>query len=167
MVGLFVTSLILRDCTVMKLSLVTVLVFFAGVLLAGCSTNKPGDNTTSSLAPIFEGESVRVYVDGRDKGVTPMTLHVSRSRGEYDVKLRKGKVLVRQFDVALEGSSTSSPERQAIYMDLENNNSVMGIQTFDLNDLESPNDTLYYIPYYASALSIDDVKYGLTLIISN
>ncbi len=52
-------------------------------------------------------------------------------------------------------------------MDLENNNSVMGIQTFDLNDLESPNDTLYYIPYYASALSIDDVKYGLTLIISN
>jgi len=52
-------------------------------------------------------------------------------------------------------------------MDLENDKGAMGFKTFGLEDLESSNDTLYYIPYYPTTLSIDDVKYGLTLVITD
>lgn len=162
-----VTSLTSRDGIIMKINLVAALVLFAGILVVGCSTNKPIDNTSSELSPLYEGESVRVYVGGRDKGVTPMTLHVSRTRGEYDVKLHRGREIVRQYEIALEHSYNASPERQAIFMDLENDNGVMGIKTFGLDDLESDNDTLFYVPYYDANISIDDAKFGLTLVITN
>ncbi len=155
------------DGRTMKGTLFVVLTLFAGAFILGCQSNKPINNTSSGLSPLYEGESVRVYVGGRDKGVTPMTLHVSRTRGEYDVKLRRGREVVRQYEIALENSYNASPERQAIFMDLENDNGVMGIKTFGLDDLESQNDTLYYVPYYDANLSIDDAKYGLTLVVTN
>lgn len=148
----------------MKKSALLLLPLVLIFIVAGCtSTNETG----KQLSPLFEGESVRVYVGGRSKGVTPMTLHVSRVRGEYEVSLRKGKEEVRRFEIGLESSSNASPERNAVYMDLDNNTSVMGIKTFEMDDLESSNDTLFYIPYYPSTLSIDDAKFGLTLIISD
>lgn len=151
----------------MKGTLFSVLILFSGTLFVGCQSNKPIENTGTALSPLYEGESVRVLVGGRNKGMTPMTLHVSRSRGEYDVKLQRGKEVVRQYEIALENSFNASPERQAIFMDLENDNGVMGIKTFSLDDLESSNDTLYFIPYYQANVSIDDAKYGLTLVVTD
>ena len=96
-----------------------------------------------------------------------MTLHVSRSRAEYEVSLKRGNELVRQYEVAIENASNSSPERQAVFMDLEDDRGVMGMKTLSIDDLESRDDTLYYIPYYPTNISIDDTDYGLTLIITN
>ncbi len=152
----------------MKKQLIITFSLFFIILIAGCASSNPdAEGEQKELASVFDGETVRVYVEGRDKGYTPMTLRISRSRGEYDVKLKKGKELVRQYEVAIESSINRSPERQAISLNLANDNAVMGLTTFGLEDLESSNDTLYYVPYYSSAISIDDIKYGLILVISD
>ncbi|MEM8483923.1 MAG: hypothetical protein AAF564_00155 [Bacteroidota bacterium] len=147
-------------------------IFYAGLILltsvavAGCATSQT-DGTGKTLSSLYEGESVQVFVEGRDKGFTPMTLRVRRSLGEYEVALKKGKSIVRQFEIGIESSSNRSPERQAVFMDLERDQSVVGLRTFGIEDLDSQNDTLYYIPHYNADLSIDDVRYGLTLIITD
>ena len=153
----------------MKTNLIFSIALFFAVFAAGCASNKPADGTGAEekvLASIFEGESVQVFVEGRDQGFTPMTLRVRRSLGEYNIALKKGKEVVRKFELGLESNTTSSPERQAIYMDLQNDNSVMGLKTFNIHDLESRNDTLFFIPNYNANFSIDDVQYGLTLLVT-
>ena len=149
----------------MKKSIIYTLSLCSLALTFGCASLKTGEE--KGLDSMFEGESVQVFVGGRDRGFTPMTLRVRRSLGEYAISLKKGKELVRKFEVAMEGSVNSSPERHAVFMDLENDQAVMGLRTFGLEDLESRNDTLYYIPFYSADLSIDDVKYGLTLIVTD
>lgn len=151
----------------MKKSVFLSLTLFAIALTVGCASNNTPGVEGEGLAVGFAGEPVQVFVGGRDRGFTPMTLRVRKSLGEYSVVLKKGKELVREFEVALESSTNRSPERQAEFMDLENDTGVMGLKTFGIEDLESRNDTLYYIPHYNADLSIDDVKYGLTLIITN
>ena len=131
--------------------------------LAGCATNK-GASTDGEHA--FQAEIVQVLVEGRDRGVTPMTLRVSRSRGEYDVQLVKGREVVRVFEVG-HGGRQRSPEQHALDMDLESDRGAMGFRTLGIDDLETMNDTLYIIPYTAETLAIDDTKYGLTLLISH
>lgn len=134
------------------------------VLVAGCASNKPEEGASVSR---FTGEIVEVFVGSRSRGATPMTLHVSRSRAEYEVTLKRGQDMVRQYEIALENATNSSPERQAVFMDLEQDRGVMGMKTLSIDDLESRNDTLYYIPYYATSISIDDTDYGLTLVITD
>ncbi len=150
----------------MKKIFYAMLVLMTTVAVAGCATSQQGGEG-KALNSIFEGESVQVFVEGRDKGFTPMTLRVRRSLGEYEVELKKGKSVVRQFEIGIESSSNRSPERQAVFMDLERDQSVVGLRTFGIEDLDSRNDTLYYIPHFNADLSIDDVKYGLTLIITD
>ena len=129
-------------------------------VLAGCASNKPG------AKKMVQAESARVFIEGRDRGVTPMTLRVIRSRGEYDVRLVQGQKVVRVFELA-HGGAQRSPERHAIEMDLGNDNSAMGFRTLEVDDLESVDDTLYIIPYLPETVAIDDKKYGLTLLVSN
>ena len=156
----------ITDGIIMKRSVFLSLTLFAITLTLGCASNQNPEVEGQKLAVGFEGESVQVFVGGRDRGFTPMTLRVRKSLGEYSVVLKKGEELVREFEVALESSSNRSPERQAVFMDLENDTGVMGLKTFGIEDLESRNDTLFYIPHYEADLSVDDVKYGLTLIIT-
>ena len=153
----------------MKTNLIYSITLFLMIFAAGCASNKPaGENDVEekALASIFEGESVQVFVEGRDQGFTPMTLRVRRSLGEYNISLKKGKEVVRKFELGLESNTTNSPERQAVFMDLQNDNSVMGLKTFNIHDLESRNDTLFFIPNYDVNFSIDDVQYGLTLLVT-
>lgn len=150
----------------MKKTFYAVLILLTTVAVAGCASSQT-DGQGKTLNSLYEGESVQVFVEGRNKGFTPMTLRVRRNLGEYEVELKKGKSVVRQFEIGIESSSNASPERHAVFMDLERDQSVVGLRTFGIEDLESQNDTLYYIPHYNADLSIDDVKYGLTLIITD
>lgn len=150
----------------MKKVCYAVLVLMTTVAVAGCATSQT-EGQGKTLASLYEGESVQVFVEGRNKGFTPMTLRVRRSLGEYEVALKRGEAIVRQFEIGIESSSNRSPERQAVFMDLERDQSVVGLRTFGIEDLDSQNDTLYYIPHYNADLSIDDVRYGLTLIITD
>ena len=136
-------------------------VAFISIAFLGCSSSKPGDASTS-----INAESASVYVEGRDRGVTPMTLRVIRSRGEFDVRLMQGKEVVRIYELA-HGGVQRSPEQHALNMDLESDNATMGFRTLGLDDLESFNDTLYVVPYSPETIAIDDKKYGLTLLVSN
>ncbi len=147
-------------------AIVPCILLLAALLVAGCSHSKKGLRGQDADVPAFNAEQVDVLVEGRHRGVTPMTLNVSRARGEYEVALLSGKEVVRLYEIGI-GGNTRSPERHIINMDLERDNSGLGFKTFDLNDLESPNDTLYIIPYLPRTVTIDDRKYGLTLVISD
>lgn len=150
----------------MKKNIFLSVTLFALALTFGCAANNPGEGG-KELSSVFDGEVVQVFVEGRDRGFTPMTLRVRRNLGENAILLKKGKELVREFEIALESSTNRSPERHAVFMDLERDESVMGLKTFGIEDLSSQNDTLFYIPHYNTNLSINDVKYGLTLVITD
>ena len=144
-----------------------VLLLLLVVLVLGCAPRKiskvEGDG---GIEDAFNVESVTVFVEGRNRGVTPTTVNVVRSRGEYEVALVSGKEIVRFYEIG-HGGDQRGPERHIINMDLERDLSGLGYRTFDLADLESPNDTLYIIPYVSQPISIDDRKYGLTIVITD
>ena len=138
--------------------LLLVLVVAGTSLLPGCASNKSLDSEPVKNAAII--------VEGRHRGVTPATINVFRNQGEYDVKLMQGNKVVRQFEIGI-GGEQRGPERHIIDMDLERDQSSFGLRTFGLDDFESPNDTLYVIPYVAQPIAIDDREYGLTLVITD
>jgi hypothetical protein len=142
------------------------LTLFVTLFAFGCASSKASKEEGAESTVYMNVESVRVMVEGRDRGLTPMILNVARNRGEYEIDLMHGRTLVRKFEIG-HGGDQRSPERHAMYMDLARDNSGMGFRTFDLADLESPNDTLYLIPYLPQGISIEDRKYGLTLIITD
>ena len=140
---------------------------FVMVLAFGCGASKISKSEgDGGIEDAFNVESVTVFVEGRNRGVTPTTVNVVRSRGEYEVALVHGKEIVRFYEIG-HGGDQRGPERHIINMDLERDLSGLGYRTFDLDDLESPNDTLYVIPYVSQPISIDDRKYGLTLVITD
>jgi hypothetical protein len=110
-------------------------------------------------------ESVRVFVGSRDRGVTPQTLYVFRTRGEYEVTLRKGRDVVRKF--RLEETSQHSTERFDAEFNVSRQTDTMGNPTFMVADLHSNNDTTYVIPYFEYPITIEDHHYALTLYVQN
>ena len=147
-----------------KISFVALATLF--VLTAiGCASSKTNKDAAEREG-LADVESVRVFVEGRERGTTPMTLNIIRVRGEYEVELLQGRTLVRKFEIG-HGGDQRSPERHAMYMDLARDQSGMGFRTFGLDDLETANDTLYMIPYLAQGITIEDRQYGLTMVITD
>ena len=127
------------------------------IALSGCASNKGVENITAKNAAIF--------VEGRHRGVTPATLNIFRNRGEYEVTLMKGDTVVRRYEISAGGDG--GPERHLLNMDLQRDQSGLGFRTFDLDDFESPDDTLFVVPYLSQTISIDDEEYGFTLVIAD
>ena len=135
------------------------------LVISGCSSTK-SSKQKEEVEDAFNIASVNVMVEGKHRGVTPATVQVTRSWGEYEVVLLKGREIVRVYEIG-HGGDQRTPERHIINMDLERDLSAYGYRTFDLSDLESPNDTLYFIPYIGQTIAIDDREYGLTLVVAD
>ena len=135
-----------------------VLVLAGTALLPGCAANKSIESV-----PV---KNAAIVVEGNHRGVTPATINIFRNRGEYNVQLMQGNKVVRQFEIGI-GGEQRGPERHILDMDLERDQSTFGLRTFGLDDFETPNDTLYVIPYIAQPIAVDDKEYGLTLVITD
>lgn len=134
------------------------LVLAGPALLPGCASNK-------NAAENITAKNATIYVEGRHRGVTPATLSVFRNRGEYEIKLVKDGEVVRRYELSAGGDG--GPERHLLNMDLQRDQSGLGFRTFDLDDFESFNDTLYVVPYISETISIDDEEYGLILVVTD
>lgn len=126
--------------------------------LPGCASQKEAQNMVV--------KNVDVYIEGRYRGTTPATINVYRNRGEYAVVLLDGRTVVRHYEIGV-GGEQRGPERHILDMDLERDNSGFGLKTFGVDDFETPNDTLFHIPYIAQPITIDDSEYGLMLVITD
>ena len=136
--------------------LLLVLLVAGTALLPGCASNK---STTPA-------KNAAIIVEGRHRGVTPGTINIFRNRGEYNVKLMEGNTVVRHYEIGI-GGEQRGPERHILDMDLERDQSSFGLRTFGLDDFDSPNDTLYVIPYISQPIAVDDEEYGFVLVITD
>ncbi|MBX2823035.1 MAG: hypothetical protein KTR29_25270 [Rhodothermaceae bacterium] len=136
---------------------ILVLLIAGTTFLPGCASKKAAN------APV---KNATIVVEGRHRGGTPATINIFRNRGEYNVMLMQGNKVVRHFEIGI-GGEQRGPERHLIDMDLARDLSSLGLRTFGLDDFDTPNDTLYIIPYIADPIAIEDEEYGLTLVVTD
>ena len=110
------------------------------------------------LPPI---QQARVFLDGKDKGLTPRVLKVDRRFNYSEILLRIGKERVRLFEIEQTRSSNSN---ELLYS--FNATSTDGYYTeVNVEDLPKKNDKYVYIPLRADPLLITDRQYGLQIIV--
>ena len=127
--------------------------------LAACrSMSSAGKKTNESPT----GESVRVYVNGTERGVTPLTLRVYRYRQELDIALKQGNETVRSYRI----EETSSQNANELIYSFRANESRDEL-SFTTEDLPTKDKKLYVIPYVDDRLTVEDNQYDLTLIVMN
>lgn len=107
-------------------------------------------------------KSARVFVDGKEKAVTPATINIRRSFGEMDVSLVSGGKTVRRFE--LERTYTSEAgELEYSYFGDESG----PVTQFDVSALSRTRKGAFIIPNMGQPIQIDDREYGLTLLVVN
>ena len=105
-------------------------------------------------------QQARVFLDGVDKGLTPLTLKVDRRFGFSEILLRIGKERVRLFEIEQTTSSNSSE----LAYSFKGNTDGYYTQFF-VDELPKKNDAWVYIPYRLDPLLITDREYGLEIIV--
>lgn len=148
-----------------RIVLGSLLLVFVGV--SGCAMSektKGSEGTEGAMVQLADEMIVvrqaRVFLDGVDKGLTPLTLKVDRRFGFSEIALRIGKERVRFFELEQTRSSNSSALAYSF------NGNTDGYYTqFDVEELPQRNETWYYIPYRLDPLLITDREYGLDIIV--
>ena len=138
------------------------------LVIGACSSSK---DTTEEQGQ--EGEMVkvnenappirqaRIFLDGKDKGLTPKVIKVDRRFNYSEILLRIGKERVRLFEIEQTRSSNSN---ELLYS--FNATSTDGFYTeVFVEDLPKKNDKYVYIPFRPDPLLITDRQYGLQIIV--
>ena len=142
--------------------------FLALVLLlvtgcSGTSTSRPAFTAVDQDTSFAMISGIRVFVGDDEKGLTPGTFQVRRGFGEHLVTLRRGREVVRMFEV--EPVYTSNAADLAFGFDRDTSGDML---RYDLSQLNVKNDGTYIIPHLGGQpLAIEDRKYGLTLVVRN
>jgi hypothetical protein len=132
---------------------------------AGCRTTKSDADAVLPAFSLATPQPAHVFVEGRDKGMTPATITVRRDLGDQEVALRlrnpQGKLYdVRRYEIELVHSSNRGMlDYRATPNDTDN---IKGINT---EDLPRRNSGAYVVPYYNYPIRIEDREYNLTLIV--
>ena len=133
-------------------------------LIAGCAGAPMGQPAFVALdrdSTLADVQSAQVFVDGRERGLTPGTLYVRRGFGEENVTLRRNGEVVRSFYVERVYTANSS--------DLSFSASQSGagrVRHFDVYELNVTEAGSVIIPYLdGGPLEVTDRKYGLTLMV--
>lgn len=138
------------------------------LLLGACSSSKETaeeEGEEGALVRIDENlpavRQARVFLDGKDKGLTPRVLRVDRRFNYSEILLRIGKERVRFFEIEQTRSSNSN---ELLYS--FNATNTDGYYTeINVEDLPKRRDNYYYIPFRADPLLITDRQYGLQIIV--
>lgn len=134
--------------------------------LSGCVQSRTlgSEGSEGSLVRLADEMGVvrqaRVFLDGVDKGLTPLTLKVDRRFGFSEILLRIGKERVRLFEIEQTTSSNSSALLYSFKGDTDGY-----YTTFYVDELPKKNDKWVYIPYRLDPLLITDREYGLEIIV--
>lgn len=137
------------------------------LLLCGtaCRTTRSDPETALPPFSLATPRPAYIFVEGRDKGMTPATITVRRDLGDQDVALRlrnpQGKLYdVRRYEIEIVNSSNRG---MLDYRATPNDtNNIKGINT---EDLPRRNNGTYVVPYYNYPVRIEDREYNLTLIV--
>ena len=129
-------------------------------MATGCqsSTIFPGKNAEEAVL----NQTVRVFVNGKDRGTTPMTLRVYRGRKELDISLSNGREPVRTFEL----EETYSPNTAEIDFSFRGR-AQMGALRFTVEELPTKDKMHYIIPFFEEVVTVEDNQYGLTLIVAD
>lgn len=131
------------------------------VLLGGCRSSQKSAENDKKTSSVYA--ATRVYVNGRDRGAVPGTVRVRRSFNEDTVVLRKGRTVLRRYELERVYTSNAS---ELVY-GFSGSNSAEGT-TFDLTSLKvSKDSTTYIIPHLSKQFVVEDRQYGLTLVIAD
>lgn len=145
--------------------------FLAATLLllaTGCATTAPpggdapdADTTEASDATTaFAPRAARVFVDGRDRGLTPRTVRVRRSFGASEVALVAGGAIERTY-VLQRTASADSRSLDYSFWDGANDSN-----TFDAATLPHTKSGALVVPYSPYAITIHDRQYNLVLLVT-
>ena len=130
---------------------------------AGCTTTAP-EAEARTAAP-REIKSAFLYVDGRQRGVTPAEVRVRRNLGRNEVTLRVGPKLrtVRRYEFEY------TPGSGRVMLDYTfGQASEGGIQRIYASDLPSrKKGRIVTIPYYDRPILIVDREYQLSLYVED
>ncbi len=134
----------------------------AGLLLvAGCTTTAgvtviPAQPSDAS----FQTRNAFIFVDGKQRGMTPATVRIRRSFGATEVSLRTGPefTILRKFEI--EWSTTSN--RRMVQFTFGNEDGI-----YDLTDLPTMKDGTYVIPYFSHRVQVEDREFSLVLIVED
>ena len=137
-----------------------IVAIFLVSFLTNCqsSTIFPGKNAEEQTL----NQSVRVFVNGKDRGTTPMTLRIYRGRKELDISLQNGRNEVRTFEL----EETYSPNAAEIDFSFRGR-SDMGTLRLTVEELPSKDDFHFIIPFFQEVVTVEDNQYGLTLIVAD
>ena len=135
--------------------------------LSGCAMNNKtlgSEGSEGALVDLSDElgvvQQARVFLDGVDKGLTPLTLKVDRRFGFSEILLRIGKERVRLFEIEQTTSSNSSALAYSF------KGSTDGYYTqFYVDELPKRNEEWVYIPYRLDPMLITDRDYGLEIIV--
>ncbi|ARA93222.1 MAG: hypothetical protein D6685_00205 [Bacteroidetes bacterium] len=136
----------------------------AAVLLAaaGCTPRvKLPENPLPDTPTVPPGTSAWIYVDGREKGVTPNTIQVRRGFGETTVALVAWDETQRVYEIERYYTSNRSELDYSF-----GTTSIDGrVLTIDSETLERDKKGRYLVPYYASPIAIEDRHFNLTILV--
>lgn len=132
---------------------------------AGCTTTASAPDAETPTAAPRQIQSAFLFVDGRQRGVTPAEVRVRRNLGRNEVTLRVGPKLrtVRRYE--FEYTSGSS----RVMLDYTfGQASEGGIQRFYASELPSrKKGRVVTIPYYNRPILIVDREYQLSIYVED
>lgn len=143
-----------------KIATWTVTLFLLGAM--GCSPKtKLPENPLPESPTVPVGTAAWIYIDGREKGVTPTTIQVRRGFGETTVALVAREETQRVYEV--ERVYTSS--RSELDYTFGTSSIEGGVRTIDAEDLERDKKGRYLVPYYETPIAIEDRYFSLTILV--
>lgn len=137
------------------------------LFIGACSSSKEAaeeNGEEGAMVKIDENlppvRQARVFLDGKDRGLTPRVLRVDRRFNYSEILLRIGKERVRLFEIEQTRTSNASE-------------TIFGFSTTSdgyyteifAEDLPKKNDKYFYIPFRNDPLLITDRQYGLQIIV--
>lgn len=143
----------------MRRSVLFPLVFFVLLFSGGCSSS--GGVTVIPATggdPAFQTRNAFIFVDGKQRGVTPATVRIRRSFGTSQVSLRAGPefTILRAFEI--EWTVTGSRTMTEFTFGNED-------RVYDLTDLSKTKDGTYVIPYFAHPVLVEDREFNFFIIV--
>lgn len=135
------------------------------LLAAGCSSSRPDADETAIKpedAPPPAGNAW-VFVNNRQRGTTPMTIHVRRSFEENDISLRVGPKfqVIRRYEI----ERAVSGNRRQLDFSFGSSSVAGGYRTIDVEDLRTTRKGIILIPYYEEPIQVEDHQYQLTILV--
>jgi hypothetical protein len=138
------------------------LFLFAGCSMSSKSTESEGSEGSTVVLQdqMLEIRQARIFLDGRDKGLTPKTIRIDRRFGYSEILLRIGKDRVRMFEIEQTTSSNSSELAYTFRGSTDGYYTTLYVE-----ELPQKSDEHIYIPFRRDPLLITDRQYGLQIIV--